>query len=697
MRKIRILAALLALLLCMSMLLTACGNKDKEEDGEDETEGTTEPVEDGKEELPTAKLSDIMNKDWKAPVSKNGVITKYTELAFKGNYSSAQGSFIVTKESNPTDATFPENAYNKNIVRVYNVNTAKELVATNDYRLEDYKEEAFSYSTTYYYYLHNYVNNYVHVINDDYFSVLNVNRLEIDTNSYAGGNNYTSYTSNCFGTDMYDFNDDKADVYDEFVKYTLTIYNSEGKVVRTIDNEQLKKLCNDNIRYFDSYYNYGSSYTCAYKDVIAKYQPETEGGMYNEDLYVKDGKVYRVDKDKKHTLIKDYGIAKMPNVLYLDKVGDYYVESDGTVIVYDKNLNKVFDYTAPGYAYTMGGGLLANGSFLLQYRVQLDQYAENYDYRAGADGKYDLVTVLVNKDGATELEDVDYVIGSVVACAADSDGQKIYTDSLANTQAGDDGITLFAYNGTDMAGDYIVDSANADSNEIYSKSIENLALIYPIGENKMLDKSYENMKLVILSNDCKSITEIVADEKIVDFPVPVTDDLFAVNVLGGGKVLYTENGEKYSELENFESVFAGKYILTKEAIYDLKGAKVYDFKKNEAKYTRMGDVLFITAIDANGNVKYSLWTNGTATEVKGDVVEISSNGYYVVKNETVKDGKTVKTYSYFNSKGTLIGTFDYQLSCMGVKGDVVIMAGNDIDEADNNKIIYKFYAFTITK
>ena len=111
MKKIRILAALMALLLCVSMLLTACGNKDKnpeteapdatdagdaaegEGEGEDKEDtkdpaDTDKPAEEKPAEvkpLPTVKLADIMNKNW--TLEKAETLSKIEKIEYAGNYS----------------------------------------------------------------------------------------------------------------------------------------------------------------------------------------------------------------------------------------------------------------------------------------------------------------------------------------------------------------------------------------------------------------------------------------------------------------------------------------------------------------------------------------------------------------------------------------------------------------------------------
>ena len=112
MRKIKVLSLLLALLICASMLLTACNSS---------------------EEATTLKLADVMNKDWKAEASNSGVITSFSEFKYEGSVSKSDKCFVVTTESNPKDVEFPENSDDKSMLRVYNVDTNKQVLSIKNY------------------------------------------------------------------------------------------------------------------------------------------------------------------------------------------------------------------------------------------------------------------------------------------------------------------------------------------------------------------------------------------------------------------------------------------------------------------------------------------------------------------------------------------------------------------------------------
>ena len=648
MKKIKILSALMALLLCASTLFVSCDNSKKEN-------------------LPTVNAAEIMNKSWTADAEKNGVITGYSEINFKGAYNRADGIFIITTEVEPSDNS--ANTYKKNI-RIYNVNTTNEILTLNDTQTVETKKGENYYDSTE---IETTVENHIDAFSDEYFAVLTIKKVTVD--SYYGSSESlrSVYTSDNFNCSIYDFNEDEADVDDTFINYTLTIYNASGTIARTIEHDQFKKLCSNNIRNFDyTGYNYGQdengnyvniAYAKVYNSVIERYFDETDGGKTyaNLGLIVKGGKVYKTSKDAEPKLIKDFGLTKAPNFSNLSLYGDFYFESySRTYTVYDKDLNKVFEYSAP--LYEDGESqvfFLANGNLLVQTMRSLDQFAEKYDYRYGAENKFDITTTLVSKDGVTELEKTNYVFSSIEPSLSRVDGQKYYADS-----------------------------------------VENIAKIYTIAKDKTINMSAANTKIVTLSNSGEILAEVVVpDQKIVDFPIPVTDDIFSVTILNGGKYLFNDNGENQSILSTVDTtkLIDDKHILIEnDAIYNLKGEKVYDFKANSATYTKLGNSLFITAIDDNGSVKYTRFSDGNFNDFSNSIFEFSSNGYYIIENEEKTDKETKKTYTYYNEKGDVIGTFESKLSYVGGNEDYLLLTGYALDTESNSNVL-KTYKFTITK
>ena len=646
MKKIKILSVLMALLICASALLVSC---------------------DSKEELEAVNLADIMNKSWTAEDTKSGIITGFSEINYTGSYTDSENIFIITKEE--TTSTIPDES--KTLVHIYNTDSNKEILSLTNSSKEERKEnsnnqyDTITIDTT--------VGNYIDIINDKYFAVLSITKALVSFRYGYSESLSNIYSSPNFDCTMYQFNEDEENVDDSFVKYTLSIYDANGTAVRTVDHEQIKALCKNNISNFDSNeYDYGYDsngkytqiyFSKIYQTMIEIYLDEPEGGSTYKSLglIVKGSKAFKTSKDGEPTLIKDFGLEKAPRFSNLTAYGDFYFESyQYTYTVYDKDLNKLFAYSVPMYEDGESKVFfLANGNLLVQIIKQLDQYADKYDCRYGSDNKFKITHLLVTKDATTELDNMNYMINTVKPSLNEIDGQKYYADT-----------------------------------------VENLAKVYPIDADKTIDLSDANAKIVTLSNNGEILAEVVADQKIIDFPVPVNDDLFSVSVLGGGTLLFNDNGEKHSLLNslNTNNLIANKYILIEnDAIYDLKGEKAFDFKANAAFYTSMGkSSLFITSIDTTGTVKYTSFCNGEFTEISGPIFDTSVNGYYIIENEVTTNNETKKTYSYYNAKGEAIGTFERKLTFVAGNEDFLILTGYVLDTAAGKDVL-KTYKFTITK
>ena len=650
MNKIRILSALMALLLCLSMLLTACGNKDKdkESDAQGETEATGEASGENEneseknegeqnadktptkpQEPTTVKIADIMNKNWTA--KKSGTLSAIAQ-AYKGVYNAKSTPyFLITTENPNKTEEKPNGDETKKITRVYNLETDKLLAEVNDNMTTNPLSLNGDSITSY-------IDNYVNIISDKYFAILEI----------ARGSNASNYTSSSyFGCPLYSFRDNNNN-RSSYVVYTLEIYNTEGTVVKTVSHDELEKLLSESIYRFDDIYS----------RLIKQYKHESEQVYSRQvaDLIVSGNKVYRVVKDSDPVLVKDFGLSPAPyfNELDFKKFGENYLyqDVDNTYAVYDKDLNETFRYIVPGYAYGTSVNLLANGNLLVQYSVVLADEATEFDYIT-SDARCDLVTLLINKDGTTELKDVDYKIISVKPSAADADGQKQYADT-----------------------------------------VENLAFICLIDSSKMFDL-VNNRKLVTLSNDCKTLAYVEAGEKISEFPTWINNDYFTATAIDGTAALYNENGEKTVNLTSGSTIiFVGGYaVVNGDGIYNMKNEKVYDLKANKATSCDViGDSVIITTKNDFNEIKVFRFTDGTATEIV-DYHNINTQGrYYVTKTykELDKDDNKVYTYKFFGADGKELLSID---SAENVSFSVAhTMDGGFVASYDG-----KLYKLTLTK
>jgi len=648
MKKIKILALLMAILLCSSVLMVSCGDK-------------YDPY----------SVADVMNADYE--FEEVGAIGELSRTTMQGNFSGASKyNFVVTK--------IPATDNSGAVTYVYYVtaDANEQLLKFNDTN---------AVSSDVYVTKH-----YVHVISEKYFAVMK---------AHYRPSNLDGTTSSYFGCPL-----------DRDVEYSLSVYDAKGEVVDTFSDSQIKEACKDSMSSFDRVYFSGSdAFVMEYKDANG-----FSGVSSSIDLFYLDNEIYRYNSKYEVELVKNYGVDAMPNLKNMQMVGDYYLEivdpdgedidleikgddedseesekpdnSDniveglpGIVVpepeektdarkyvynVYNKDLDRIYDYTLPSYADadTAIGALLSNGKLLVQYLVQLDQYEKKFDIRSGADQKYDLLTLLIDAEKVKEVKKVDFVIGKIEASVADAEGNKVYADS-----------------------------------------VENLAFIYPIGKNKMIDKSLANQKLVLLSNEGKVTGEVKTEDKIVDFPKQYTKDSYSIELADGNYAIYDEDGSKINVLtpDKMDSARAnGGYIYIKgDAIYDEDGEVVYDVVKNGASVSNCDDT-FIIRKSSGDTSSYSRFTkegqlDHIATTSKYDGVSRVSvgSGYYVViyqrsvrkYNNGYNNDYTLTyeeyKYEYYNADGEYMYTSSNPLKVCVFADDYILM------EDTKDSIIFK--------
>ena len=604
MKKIRVLSVLFAFLLCLPLILTSCN--------QNESVKATD-----------YKLSDIMNEDWKA--SNSLVINTFKDVAYIGTYDEEESKygFLVTTAVPDSANVDGASTVSTLVTRVYNtaidqaVATLNNTV-TNEVVMTEGGESKKTVTKI----------NYVDIISPEYFAVMTTTLV---------GSNITAYnTSSFFGCPL-----------SSSYEYSLTVYDSLGAIKETYYNDELLALCENNFSNFDKIYGVSGASSIIYKyrsvsDIFEDFNADL-------DLYSIGSKVYRVDAKLKSTLVKDYGLASKPSLANMKKIGSNYLESaDGVYTVYDGELGVLFEYTMPGYAEG-NAFLLANGNLLAQYSVQLDQNERKYDIREGADGKFDLVTVLVDANGTKELEKVDYIIADVKPSVANSDGEKIYADN-----------------------------------------VENLAFIYPIGKNKMVDDSYANKTLAVIANDGALKGTVALDGNVASFPMHYTENNYAAQLVDGNYAVYNKHGDKINVLTpnamNAAKI-AGDYLLIENVIYNTKGEKIYDVNENHAIVEKCGNTVVVK--------KYST----TATEIGIFVDGVVKNIGVIAKeemNSTISGfsfspagyyctyDKQTNRYSYYNAKGDLIVTFERALEQIIAADEYLIMRDTV------NNVFYKF-------
>ena len=642
MKKIKLLSLLMALLLSSSLLLASCGDKkDKETESESETEPVVEEV-----ELTKYGIADIMNASY-SPKLDTGVLSAVgAPLSYVGNYVSSDDGFIVTDDGSN--------------VRVYNVAND---TAVGTFNYERNKELASGK------YFNKY--NYVDIISEDYFAVL--------TMSYTGNYDYSVWTdwgyfpptSNSYFENFYK-DEYNAGKYERVAHctYTITVYDATGATVDTYGNTELYSLSEG---MSNRIYNVWMNSASGLRDEYEGYD------LYIADLYTKGSEVYRksyVDGKVKYELVKDFGTAAIPDIRA--KGGDYYYNAVGgsqttSIQLYKKDLTLAYSYTFPSNVkLSSGGGMLADGTLVVQYSKQLDQHATDYDWRDGKDGKYDLVTLFVNADGVKEAKDVDYILHDFVSSLPDMYGNKMYSDK-----------------------------------------VENLARVAFIGEDKTIDMNTINAKLMLVSNDLEITAEVEGSEDYSSAPYTVAKGYYAVYLVSGGYGVYNDKGEKIAVLDSDTVSGAGEYVVSDNSIY-LDGALVYDGDKEGAYVYSSDDGTVYIRSYGDGIETYSIFLDkenivklGTkvidptvdAKTVANRINDCDISENYI-ETATYGEGDEKDKCVFYNVKGEVIasleekGDSNYRAGCVYSGDDCCIFA--EIYYADGKEVT-TYYKATFTK
>ena len=622
MKKIKLLSLLMALLLSSSLLLASCGDKkDKETESESETEPVVEEA-----ELTKYGIADIMNASY-APTPDKGVLSAIgAPLSYVGNYVTHSNGFVITDDGDN--------------VRVYNAATDAAVGTFAYEKGEDAGLGNYSYKL-----------NYVDVISDEFFAVLNMSYvyygLDYTVSSYWGSFPSVNYFEDFYATEYNDGEYERV----PFCTYTITVYDAAGTVVDTYSNTEICSLSQERPDYIRELWM--GSY-----DVEGLREEYKGCRFYVEDLYTKGSEVYRksyVDGKAKYELVKDFGTAAIPDIKA--KSGDYYLSSfsafgSNGIQVYKKDLTLAYSYSIPSDAeLSFGGGMLADGTLVVQYSKQLDQHETDYDIRMGKDGKYDIVTLLVNADGVKEAKDVDYVFYGFESSLPDMYGNKMYSDK-----------------------------------------VENLARVAFIGEDKTIDMNAGNTKLMLLSNDLEITAEVEGSEDYSSVPYTVAKGYYAVYLVSGGYAVYNDKGEKIAVLDGDVLSGVGEYVVSDNSIY-LDGALVYDGDKEGTYVSVKGNMIYVTSY-GNGTETYSIFVGkdnmvkiGTkvldptidAKTVEGRIASYDFREECAM-TKTLGEGDAKDKYVFYNAKGEVIATLEekgngsYNAFCVCVEEDYAVFA-----------------------
>lgn len=589
--KKKFLLLLLATVMCLSMALVSCTKND---------------------DAQALKFSDIIKS---VPTDQDNVISSYTRLNITGEIVGGNSNFAIA-ENQIYDSGY---ATGNSELRVYNLSNDTCLLTLTKGTVTD----TYTGVTTA-------TNYYFDLIDEDFIAVL---KETYDTSDY-GDSEYSNY----FSTHI-----------KEYAEYSVTVYDKSGAEVHSID---------DNDLYYDDFDYY-------YEEEMRDYIND-DYSYSSSDLFYVGNKLYKYDDEGEKVFIKEFGIEYKPDLEYLFPIGDYYCYSNGgssyysrglSVQIFNEKLEPVADYSFPSYANTGDASLsfydIGNGRIFIQYVETLHQDAKDYDYRQGATGKYDLVTLILNVTDNTVTEvDANYKVHNMVSTKAKYESEDCYTDV-----------------------------------------VENIAIISLIDENEHLDTSPANYEIVGISSEGNITAIINIEGSIASIPEPYGDNLFCAQSAIDYNMYYIYNaqGEIVSYRNIYDYEHYGNYIFSNSAIYDMNGNKVYDLKGKECFHMSNGSAIIKST---EGDVTtISLFCDGSVKPIGtegGDNPSIDGFDYYNYYYYTY-DSDT-GNYTYYTVKGDVIGTFGTYLSYEIGADDFVILSSREYNSF-TGEYEYNYYKF----
>ena len=636
--------ALIALLLCASMLFVSCK---KEEEA-------PEVVED------TITLSDIFNMSWSRPAPEGSLPTQNVKVDLKMSSEYTRDNLIIYKD-----------VENSDITRIYDYVAQKELVSFTDSMTaqEDAKvtlaDSEESITTTVY----TFVNNYVYVPSGKNIVVLTVTHKALSDYVESYKTTYLDY----FEASVYNY------IYDDAVEEFSTTYDL--KIYSVADLTNPVKTVSDTV--FKSWL-YSYDFSDLFYSNVVKALPRSASSLSSytnvaDDLIVAEGKLYRVDSDNYITLVRDIG---MTDVTGNYKKGEkYYYDfnsSSSGLTVYDAYLNPISSYSLPSYvSYSqMECFILNDGNVLLQCTVEEDEAGDKYDFMytySGRNYKYSLYTYVVSAaDGKATEVDVNYVVYELYAATnPDPDYANYYNSEISNIAS----VYYFA-DGRLNDSKNAVDIVSMDNNANIVKSLKMYDAWAAIPFN--------------LGNGLFSVKTVYDTNMIMD---------------ANGNIL---TSAFYDDNTNYLNEYTYDYTITTTGIYDAAGRSVYDLTDKSydldiLDYDR--NIVLVKILTDNGTYKLDLINNGSVTTIASmdatgendeateliDTYSITYFGFYTVTYGTEKD-----VYNYYSANGTLLITTDYQLSHEASYNGVYLYYGYSTPEgeADNeveaSLVYYRF-------
>lgn len=348
--------------------------------------------------------------------------------------------------------------------------------------------------------------------------------------------------------------------------------------------------------------------------------------------------IYRAE-DGLLSLVKRYTLTSMPSVNR--QMGEYYYYvSDGRIKAYDSSLNLRFVYEAPRYLEDISGAeffILDNGNVLVQQSVPVPEDSENYDVY-------------------TSYNELDFV-------------KALLYQRLISIEDG----TV-----TELENDFYISEVIRNEDAFLSEKTDNLASItYIDTENKRMDMSNAAKDFVVLSNEGTVERSIKFFDEMADLPRTLKNGYFSCYTTTGEAWILDTDGKVVSKYSEGRAALYGKYLLTDNAIYDLRGNVVFDYGLKDVKvlHTLEGGTVLYKVVDGENETAYVLANGqeirlGSLTGEQSVWLNASSSPYYY---SIYYDGK----HRYYNANGEQIGEYDTELVAVGACHDGILMQKSD--------------------
>lgn len=638
-------------LLCLTMLLAACGKKS------------------------TGDFNSIVKADW-AGMGKDKIPVLSTEgkqIAVKGDYClDANESYLVTVgyvESTIDPGTYENETY------VYDLATGNLMVTLTNFEtpIDSERTRVTEY--------------YVDLIDENNFAVLSIAYEFVKEygSMYEHGNSNDAdfFSSRYFmantipGVNLEERLSWEYDV-EINMNHTIAVYEGASTTaVNTFDWETIKDWTDED--YYDDYFD------TMYEIVVRNLYTEDEDDEYELgfDLILKGTKVYKVDDDGNETLVKDFGVSALPYEI-IQKTDKYYIACDyyGEVYTYyNDKFEQQFIYTAPSYGAGSSVYVLNNGNLLVQYAKGLEADEKKYDYHEVTyigETRYDLVTLIVDPTTGKEKEiDFDYYIKNVdIAYSADTEAM-CWADGVENivyaSEIGKDKLIR-----EDAAAiDWI--SMTNDGKVNGSVKFDDALVSAP--------KAYSGKYLAAenLNGDTVIYT---ADGKVVN---TINEDQDSLDIVDSKYIIQTEEYYDY----NYDD-----YMTKDVAMYDIAGNKLYDFdeKKAEIVANMNGYDAFLTKYYEKGIETYDVVFEGKVVDtftVKGDeyISYGNDSGYYIRYVET---GVDTFEYRLYNAKAEQVMKSEDYMSVVYSDDDKIIVYVEEYNKTTSEYEL-KVYTFALVK